>query len=69
MSMEIKAWRKSHSGKAYTVRIGSAWTDKNGRINLDFDALPVVDAEGKVRVFLEDRTEREERRADDRAPF
>ena len=57
---EIKAWRKSRNDKAYTVRIGSAWTDDKGIIRLDFDASPVVDDKGRVTAFLEVPREREE---------
>ena len=57
---EIKAWRKSRNDKAYTVRIGSAWTDDKGVIRLDFDASPVVDDKGRVTAFLEVPRERDE---------
>lgn len=52
---DIKSFRNSANGKAYTVRLGSAWTDKNGRMQLAFDALPVPDDKGVVRAFLEKR--------------
>ena len=51
----IKSFRNSVNGKAYTVVVGSAWTDKNGRMQLAFDALPVADDKGAVRAFLEPR--------------
>ena len=51
----IKSFRNSVNGKAYTVPLGSAWTDKNGRLQLAFDALPVADDKGNVRAFLEPR--------------
>ena len=52
---DIKSFRPNVNGKAYTVRLGSAWTDKNGRLQLAFDALPVADDKGNVRAFLEPR--------------
>lgn len=55
--MMIKAWRKSASGKAYTVLIGSTWVDKNGVTRLNFDALPIADERGQVSCFLEARRE------------
>lgn len=58
--MDVKAWRKSANGKAYTVRIGSSWTDKNGVIRLAFDALPLPDEKGQVSCFLEAPLERGE---------
>lgn len=57
---EIKAWRKSRNDKAYTVRIGSAWTDDKGVIRMDFDASPIADDKGRVTAFLEVPREREE---------
>lgn len=57
--MDIKAWRKSRNDKAYTVRIGSAWTDNKGTLRLEFDALPLPDSEGRVSAFLEAQRERE----------
>lgn len=75
---EIKAWRKSRNDKAYTVRIGSAWTDDKGVIRLDFDALPITDDKGRVGCFLEVPRERDEQprqgnrpatRDDDSIPF
>ena len=51
---DIKTWRKSASGKAYAIRIGSTWTDKNGVTRLNFDALPLPDEKGQVSCFLEE---------------
>jgi hypothetical protein len=51
----IKSFRNSVNGKAYTVILGSAWTDKNGRMQLAFDVLPLPDDKGSVRAFLEPR--------------
>jgi hypothetical protein len=57
---EIKAWRKSANDKAYTVRLGSAWTDQKGVLRLAFDALPLPDEQGRVSCFLEEPRERTE---------
>ena len=56
---DLKTWRKSANGKAYTVRIGSAWTDDKGTIRLAFDALPLADENGRVQAFLEEPRERQ----------
>jgi hypothetical protein len=56
---EIKAWRKSANDKAYTVRLGSAWTDQKGVLRLAFDALPLPDEQGRVSCFLEVPRERD----------
>ena len=60
---EIKAWRKSANDKAYTVRLGSAWTDQKGVLRLAFDALPLPDEQGRVSCFLEEPRERTEQGA------
>jgi hypothetical protein len=60
---EIKAWRKSANDKAYTVRLGSAWTDQKGVLRLAFDALPLPDEQGRVSCFLEEPRERAEQGA------
>jgi hypothetical protein len=57
---DLKSWRKSTNGKAYTVRIGSAWTDDKGTIRLAFDALPLADENNRVQAFLEVPREREQ---------
>jgi hypothetical protein len=62
---DIKAWRKSANDKAYTIRIGSAWTDQKGVLRLAFDALPLPDEQGRVSCFLEVPRERD---GSDRAP-
>jgi hypothetical protein len=61
----IKSFRNSVNGKAYTVILGSAWTDKNGRLQLAFDALPLPDDKGAVRAFLEPREATGEKTGDD----
>lgn len=55
---ELKAWRQSQGGKAYTVRLGSAWVDQKGNIQIDFDGIPCADEKGKTRAFLETPRER-----------
>jgi hypothetical protein len=57
--MDVKAWRKSRNGKAYTIRIGSTWTDQKGLMRIELDALPLPDAEGRVSMFLEEPRERD----------
>lgn len=58
--MEAKAWRKSHNGKAYIVKIGHSWTNDKGVINVELDAYPVPDDKGKVTFFLEVPRERDD---------
>jgi hypothetical protein len=65
---EIKAWRESQQGKAYTVRIGSAWVDQKGVTRLAFDALPIPDKDGRVACFLEVPRDREDVSQRDTAP-
>ena len=59
--------RKYGEDKTFWVNIGSAWeNDGNGKhfATISLDALPLPDAEGKVRIFLfpKDDDERNTRR-------
>jgi hypothetical protein len=65
---DIKSWRKSANDKAYTIRLGSAWTDQKGVLRLAFDALPIPDADGRVQCFLEEPRERDAAPASSPAP-
>ena len=58
--MDVKSWRKSRNGKAYTIRVGSSWVDQKGMTRIELDALPLPDAEGRVSMFLEEPRERSE---------
>lgn len=60
MTLDVKAWRMSRNDKAYTVRVGHAYIDKKGITQIEFDALPIPDKDGRVRVFLEERPERDD---------
>lgn len=60
---DLKTWRKSGQGKAYAIRIGSAWTDDKGTIRLAFDALPLADENGRVQAFLEEPRDRQQGQA------
>lgn len=60
MTMDVKAWRMSRNDKAYTVRVGHAYVDKKGNTQIEFDALPIPDKDGRVRVFLEERPDRDD---------
>lgn len=57
---DLKCWRESRNGKAYVVRIGSAWTDQKGTMRVSFDALPIPDKDGRVEAFLEEQKPRDE---------
>lgn len=58
--MDIKAWRKSANGKAYTIRVGSTWVDNKGVTRLNFDAMPLPDEKGQVSCFLEAPRDRDD---------
>jgi hypothetical protein len=51
---DVKCWRETRNGKAYTIRIGSAWVDQKGVTQGELDALPIPDKDGRVRFFLEE---------------
>lgn len=51
---DIMAPRKKKDGGTYWVKIGTAWLNDNGGIQLVFDALPIPDAEGRVVANLFD---------------
>jgi hypothetical protein len=46
--------RQSKDGKTFWTRIGTAWFNDNGNIQLVFDALPIADSEGRVVANLFD---------------
>lgn len=56
---DVKCWRESRNGKAYTIRIGSSWVDQNGVTRIELDALPLPGKEGRVIMFLEEQKPRE----------
>lgn len=56
---DVKCWRESRNGKAYTVRIGATWVDQKGVTRIELDALPLPDKEGRVSMFLEEQKQRE----------
>jgi hypothetical protein len=55
----IKTFRRRFNPDArapaeyYPVTIGSAWTDRNGKLRLHFDALPIADDRGQVTALLD----------------
>ena len=50
--------RKKSDGGTYWVNIGTAW-EKDGKIQLVFDALPIPDAEGRCVANLFEPRERD----------
>lgn len=78
---DISAPRKKSDGGTYWIKLGSAWENDKGQIQLVFDALPIPDAEGRcVANLFEPRSRDEQHRAnlnrgrqqddlDDEVPF
>lgn len=57
--LDMATPRKSRDGKTFWTKIGTAWVNDNGGIQLVFDALPIADSEGRVVANLfepKDRT-------------
>jgi hypothetical protein len=50
--MNMASPRARKDGKTHWHSVGSAWIDDNGGTTLEFDSLPLPDAEGRVRVRL-----------------
>ena len=59
--------RARKDGKTFWVKIGAGFTRDKGGFSLQFDALPLPDAEGKVTVLMTEPKEREEVPAPQRA--
>lgn len=51
---DIMTPRKKSDGGTYWVKIGTAWFNDKGGIQLVFDALPLPDSEGRVVANLFD---------------
>ncbi len=45
---DIMTPRKGRDDKTFWTRIGTAWQNDRGGIQLVFDALPIPDSEGRV---------------------
>jgi len=45
--MDIMSPRKGRDNKTFWTRLGTAWFNDNGGIQLVFDALPIPDSEGR----------------------
>lgn len=56
---DIMTPRKGKDDKTFWTRIGTAWFNDNGGIQLVFDALPIPDSEGRVVANLFDPKPRE----------
>lgn len=56
---DIMAPRKKKDGGTYWVKLGTAWFNDNGGIQLVFDALPIPDGEGRVVANLFEPKERD----------
>lgn len=75
---DIMSPRKGRDDKTFWTRIGTAWKNDRGGIQLVFDALPIPDSEGRVVANLfepRDRsdaprqTQRQPAYDDEPAPF
>jgi hypothetical protein len=56
--MDISSPRKKKDGGTYWIKLGTAWFNDNGGIQLVFDALPIPDSEGRVVANLFEPRER-----------
>lgn len=56
---DIMAPRKGREDKTFWTRIGTAWQNDKGGIQLVFDALPLPDAEGRCVANLFEPRERD----------
>jgi len=56
---DISTPRKGRDDKTYWTRIGTAFQNDRGGIQLIFDALPIPDSEGRVVASLFEPRERE----------
>lgn len=66
--LDICTPRKGRDDKTFWTRIGTAWQNDNGGIQLVFDALPIPDSEGRVVANLFEPREQQARSAgNDRA--
>jgi hypothetical protein len=52
--------RARKDGKTFWVRVGAAFPRDKGGFSLQFDALPLPDAEGKVTVLMTEPKERDD---------
>lgn len=59
--LDICTPRQSRDGKTYWTKIGSAWQNDKGGIQLVFDALPIPDSEGRVVANLFEPKPRDDR--------
>ena len=55
---DIATPRKGRDDKTYWTKIGTAWQNDRGGIQLVFDALPIADSEGRVVANLFEPKER-----------
>lgn len=56
---DIATPRKGRDDKTYWTKIGTAWQNDRGGIQLVFDALPIADSEGRVVANLFEPKERD----------
>lgn len=58
---DIATPRKTRDDKTFWVKIGTAWQNDNGGIQLVFDALPIPDSEGRCVANLFEPKARDDR--------
>ena len=54
--------RESKSGKTHWLKVGAAFPRDNGGFSLVFDALPLPDKEGQVRLLMVEPKPRDDNR-------
>lgn len=65
---DVAAPRPKKDGGTFWARVGTAWQNDNGSIQVIFDALPLPDSEGRCVVNLfEPRDDRARSAGNDRA--
>lgn len=65
---DVAAPRPKKDGGTFWARVGTAWQNDNGSIQVIFDALPLPDSEGRCVVNLfEPRDDRAKSAGNDRA--
>lgn len=58
---DLKSPREDRNGKTHWHKVGSAFPRDSGGFSLVFDALPLPDKEGNVRVMMWEAEPREDR--------
>jgi hypothetical protein len=60
MRYDLISPRARKDGKTFWVKVGAGFARDKGGFSLQFDALPLPDAEGKVTVLMTEPKERDD---------